>query len=143
MSIVPPQQRPEYRMLPTPTAWSQAYWTAGEEGRLLIHRCNACNRFFHPPAPVCFRCRSIDVSPTPVSGRATVATFTIDRHQWFQGFPPPYVVAIVELEEDPTVRLTTNIIGCDPEAVFIGQAVQVEFEQWDDVWIPVFRPVAS
>ena len=59
MSIVPPQQRPEYRMLPTPTAWSQAYWTAGEEGRLLIHRCNACNRFFHPPAPVCFRCRSI------------------------------------------------------------------------------------
>ena len=30
-------------------------------------------------------------------------------------FDPPYVIAIVALAEDPGVRLTTNIVGCDPE----------------------------
>jgi uncharacterized OB-fold protein len=84
----------------------------------------------------------MDVAPAPVSGRATVATFTIARHQWYEGFPTPYVVAIVELAEDPTVRLTTNVVGCPPEAVHIGMAVEVAFEEWDDVHIPVFRPVA-
>jgi len=77
-----------------------------------------------------------------VSGRATVATFTIDRHQWFEGFPPPYVIAIVELDEDPSVRLTTNIVDCDTDDVYIGQRVVVTFEDWDEVWVPVFRPVA-
>ncbi len=129
-------------MLPTPTEWSKPFWTGGRAGQLLIHRCGRCRRFFHPPAPVCFRCRSTDVAPAPVSGRATVATFTIDRHQWFEGFPPPYVIAIVELDEDPSVRLTTNIVDCDTDDVYIGQRVEVTFEDWDEVWVPVFRPVA-
>ncbi len=143
---VTPSSRPDFRLLPEPSIESRAFWTGGERGELLIHRCRSCGRFFHPPAPVCFRCRSVDVAPEPTSGLATVATFTIDRHQWFIGFPPPYVVAIVELDEDATVRLTTNIVGCRVDEVFIGQRVAVEFERWGDgwgdVWIPVFHPVA-
>lgn len=134
--------RPGTRPLPNPAGEAAAFWKGGRDGQLLIHRCGSCRRFFHPPAPSCFRCRSVDVAPEPVSGRATVATFTVDRHPWLDDFPPPYVVAIVELEEEPTARLTTNIVGCDVSDVFIGQAVQVHFEQWDDVWIPVFAPVA-
>jgi uncharacterized OB-fold protein len=135
--------RPSIRMLPSPSPWSRPFWEGGASRQLLIYRCRNCNCFFHPPAPACFRCRSTNVGPEPVSGHATVATFTINRHPWFDGFPPPYVIAIVELDEDPSVRLTTNIVGCDPEGVRIGQRVDVDFEQWDDVWIPVFRPVAS
>jgi uncharacterized protein len=85
----------------------------------------------------------MEVGPEPVCGRATVATFSVNVHTWFPGFPPPYVVAIVELEEDPTVRLTTNVMGCDVVDVHIGMPVAVFFEEWDDVWIPLFRPVAS
>jgi uncharacterized protein len=135
--------RPSFRSLPEQTTESDAFWTGGERGELMIDRCRSCGRHFHPPAPACFRCRSTEVGPEPVSGRATIATFTINRHQWFRGFQPPYVVAIVELEEDATVRLTTNIVGCDVDDVFIGQHVAVEFEPWEDVWIPVFRPVAQ
>lgn len=62
-------------------------------------------------------------------------------HQWLPGFPPPYAVAIVELDEEPSVRLTTNVVGCDPAEVHIGMHVAVMFEQWDDVWIPLFAPV--
>jgi uncharacterized protein len=136
-------ERPGYRMLPAPSDASVPFWTGGRSGQLLIHRCGNCHRFFHPPAPACFRCRSTDVGPQAVSGRAKVAAFTIVRHQWYDEFPAPYVVAIVEIDEDPAVRLTTNIVGCPPEAVAVGMPVTVVFEDWDDVWIPVFAPVAT
>src|SRR5207248_10509865 len=57
--------------------------------------------------------------------------------------PPPYVVANVALAEDRHVRLTTNIVGCAPEDVHIGQQVQVRFEQREDVWLPLFEPTGE
>jgi acetyl-CoA acetyltransferase len=77
---------------------------------------------------------------TPVSGRATVAGFTVNHQQWLPRFPPPYVVAVVAIAEDPSARLTTNIVGCEPEHVAIGLQVKVIFEQQDDIWIPLFEP---
>lgn len=50
-----------------------------------------------------------------------MAGFTVNSHQWLPGFEPPYVVANIALAEDPNVRLTTNIIGCEPTDVHIGQ----------------------
>ena len=76
----------------------------------------------------------------PVSGRAVVAGFTINAQPWLPDFPPPYVVAIVALEEDDGARLMTNIIGCDDADVRIGMRVRVQFEQQTDLWIPLFEP---
>jgi uncharacterized OB-fold protein len=53
------------------------------------------------------------------------------------------VIAIVEIEEEPGVRLTTNIVGCSPDDVHIGMPVQVVFEQYDDVWLPLFEPAQA
>lgn len=135
--------RPRYRMLPEVTPYSEAFWTGGAQGELRIYRCRSCRRWFHPPVGACFRCRSPQVGPETASGRATVAAFTVNHHQWFEGFPPPYVVAIVELAEEPDVRLTTQIVGCSVDDVAVGMPVEATFEAWDEVWIPVFRPVAS
>ena len=139
--------RPVSKMLPDVTAESSAFWTGGEHDQLMIYRCRSCGRFFHPPAPACFRCQSTDVGPEPASGRAKVAASTVTDHRWFEGWPPPYLIALVELDDEPDVRLTTNIVGAPFEEVHIGMAVQVEFEHWTDeigdVWIPVFRPVGS
>jgi uncharacterized OB-fold protein len=84
-----------------------------------------------------------------VSGRATVAAYTINRQNWIPGFEPPYIVAIVELDDEPDVRLITNVVGVAIEDVGIGMAVEVFFEDWtalsgdedSRVWIPLFRPV--
>jgi uncharacterized OB-fold protein len=78
-----------------------------------------------------------------VSGRAEVATFTINVQPWIPGFDPPYVIAMVEIVEQPSVRLTTNIVDCAPDDVYIGMPVMVRFEQYDDVWLPLFAPVPS
>jgi hypothetical protein len=57
------------------------------------------------------------------------------------------VVAIIEIVEQPSVRLTTNIVNCAPEAVRIDMPVQVTFEHHadpdGDVYIPLFEPVVG
>jgi hypothetical protein len=80
---------------------------------------------------------------TIVSGRGTVVGYTVNQHQWSPAFEPPYAIANVALEEDPSVHLTTNIVGCDPYDVHVGQRVEVRFEQHDDVWLPLFEPAGT
>ena len=129
------------RPLPAPTEDERVFWAGGASGRLLVHRCRACQRWFHPPAPVCPYCFDREVGPEPVSGRATVWAATVNHQPWFPSLPPPYVVAIVELAEQPGLRMLTNVVGCDPERVATGMAVTVEFEPLaDGIWLPVFRP---
>jgi uncharacterized OB-fold protein len=67
-----------------------------------------------------------------------VWSFTINRYQWSPSLPPPYVIAEVELAEQPGLRLLTSVVGCDD--VTIGMPVCVRFEQAGDAWIPVFAP---
>ncbi|OBK63264.1 DNA-binding protein [Mycobacterium colombiense] len=144
----PEYARPTLRLLPSPTPESETFWTGGQQGKLLISRCRSCWHFFHPPGPSCWRCRSTDIAPEPVSGRARIAAYTVNHQPWIPGFEPPYVVAMVELVEEPDVRLTTNIVGIPPKDVRVGLDVEVFFEDWatmpgdknSKVWIPLFRP---
>jgi uncharacterized OB-fold protein len=63
------------------------------------------------------------------SGKGTIYSFTVNRRGAGDLVeyrdPVPYVLAYVELEEGP--RIMTNIVGCDPDSVKIGQAVEVVF----------------
>lgn len=131
------------RPLPLLTDRNEFYWTSGKDGRLRFECCEDCGALQHPPTPVCRYCRSAKLGVAEVSGRGVVWGTTVNYQQWSPGFPVPYVVAVVAIDEDPRVRLTTNIVGAEPDDVVIGMAVQVRFEQADDVWIPVFEPVAN
>lgn len=131
------------RLLPELTPFNRWFWTSGEDGTLRIEGCEGCDTLVHPPTPICPSCRRTARTPKEVSGRATVIGFTVNHHQWLPGFDPPYVIANVALAEDPSVRLTTNIVDCDPDDVHIGQVVEVRFEQHDDVWLPVFAPTGE
>jgi len=80
--------------------------------------------------------------PRPVSGRGHVASFTVNHQQWNPaGRTAPYVIAIVELVEQPGLRLITNVVGDGAERVEIGSPVTVRFEQLEDVWLPLFELV--
>ncbi|MEX0666418.1 MAG: OB-fold domain-containing protein [Acidimicrobiia bacterium] len=127
------------RPLPALTPETEFFWTSGVDGRLRFLRCGDCYSYVHPPAPVCPQCASRSVAPEPVTGRGTVATFTVNHQDWGL-MDPPYVIAIVELVEQPGLRLTTNLVNVEAGAVAGGMAVQVCFEQVDDVWFPLFEP---
>ena len=127
------------RLLPELTPFNEWFWTSGADGKLRVQGCRDCGQLVHPPVPICPACRSTDHQPTEVSGRATVVGVTVNAHPWLPGFDPPYVIAVVALAEDPSVRLTTNIVGGEPDDVGIGDVVEVRFEQDDDVWLPLFE----
>lgn len=130
------------RKLPLLTPETEAFWQGGASGRLLLHHCEDCARWFHPPAPICPRCGSRVVAPKQVSGSGKVATFTINHQAWTPELKEPYVVAIIELDAQSGLRLLSNIVGIAPEAVRVDLPVQVRFEQHEDVWLPLFGPAA-
>lgn len=129
------------RPLPAINDDNRAFWTGGEAGALMIARCAACGYYVHPPVGFCPVCDSRAVVPEPVSGRGTVFSFTVNHKAWIPGLPVPYVLALVELEEQAGLRLPTNIVGCEPGAVRIGMPVAVRFEAVEEVHVPLFGPV--
>lgn len=126
-----------------PDRWTQAFWDAAREHRLVIARCGDCGRFRSPPTPYCPRCRSQNVAWTELPGTAEVYTFTVVRH------PPspavaasvPYVIAIVRLDGADGTKLMTNIVNCSLDDLRVGMKVHVV---WDDVspelTVPRFEP---
>lgn len=130
-----------FRLLPAVGPDNEHFWHGGAEGELRFLRCNACRTYVHPPAPVCPECLGRKLTPRAVSGRATVHTYTLNHHAWIPGFEPPYLVAIVDIEEQDGLRLTTNLVGCAPEDVRIGMPVRVCFEEREDgIFLPLFEP---
>ena len=56
----------------------------------------------------------------------------------------PYILAVVELVEQPGLKLVTNIVDCDEEAVEVGMAVEVVFHEADEgLVLPYFRPATD
>ena len=129
------------RLLPQVGPDNEHFWQGGREGELRFLRCQPCGHYVHPPSPLCPQCLSRRLEPEAVSGRAVVHTFTVNHQRWIPGFEPPYVVAIVELEEQEGLRLTTNLVHCEPDRVEIGMRVRVLFEELDEnVFLPLFEP---
>jgi uncharacterized OB-fold protein len=131
------------RKLPRLTVETAPFWQGGAQNTLRICRCKACGFRLHPPTPICPKCNSFDVAPEPVSGRGRVASFTINHQPWAPDLEVPFVIAIVELIEQPGLRFLTNIVNCDYRDVVIDMAVKVVFEQHEDIWLPLFERDSS
>jgi acetyl-CoA acetyltransferase/uncharacterized OB-fold protein len=124
------------RALPEP-GW---FWRSGADGVLRVGQCCSCGRLLHPSRERCPGCGGDDIDTVALSGEAVIASYTVNHQRWWPDLATPYVIAVVALAEDPRVRLTTNIIGCEPDAVVVGMRVRVEFRAAHDVWLPLFTP---
>jgi uncharacterized OB-fold protein len=110
----------------------------------LLQQCGQCDANIFYPRVNCTECGSTDLTDVAASGKGTVYTYTIARRPTHAAFADagPYVIAVVELDEGP--RLTTNIVGCEPEAVTIGMAVEVVFgDVIDGIALPYFTPIVD
>ncbi len=134
-----------YPPLPKPTALTRPFWEGANERRLVIQRCRACGFWLHPPRPICRRCRSWDVGPEEVSGRGELYTYTVTETPFhpYWADKVPYVVAVVTLEEQPDLRVITNVVDCAEEALRVGLPLEVTYvDAAPGLTLPVFRPVA-
>jgi uncharacterized OB-fold protein len=105
----------------------------------MIQRCGRCRRWTHPESAGCPACGGPLVHE-PVSGTGTIFTFTVNHQPFHPDVPPPYVIALVELDEQPELRIPTNIVHCDPSTLECGTPVRVAFEAHGAVFVPVFEP---
>ena len=125
-----------------PTLETRPYWDGCKRHELRIQQCGDVRAHQFYPRLYCTKCFSDRVDWVNASGRAKVTTFTIVRRPVSPAFKDdlPYVVALVTLEEGPSMM--TNIVGCAPEKVAIGMSVAVTFEDWtEEISIAKFRPI--
>lgn len=128
-----------FRLLPAVDDGNRHFWTGGAQGELRFLRCADCRTWVHPPVPRCPTCLGTALAPEASTGRGRVHSFTVNHQAWNPLIPVPYVVAMVELDDQEGLRLMTNIVGCDPDEVSIGGAVDVVFEDHGEVQLPLFR----
>jgi len=128
------------RRVPSLHDLNRGFWTGGGEGKLRLLRCRACGFWVHPPRPICPKCRQGNLRWEPTTGRATLFTYTLNRKPWNPDVPVPYVIGIVELPEQEGLRLTTNIVNCAVEDLYITMPLRVTFQQQGEFYIPVFEP---
>lgn len=102
--------------------------------QLLINRCGDCAKWYQPPWPTCPHCWSANVSPTEVSGKGTVHTFTVapksDR-----------ALAVISLIEQDDLRASGLIVDAAPAEVSIGMAVELSWVERKGNPAPAFRLV--
>ena len=119
------------------------YWRAAKEHRLLLKRCSSCGKTHFYPRELCPHCHADTVDWIEARGTGSIYSFTVARRPAGPAFKPdaPYVVAIIELDEG--ARMMTNIVGCPPDSVKIGQRVSVVFEDvTDEISLPKFTVTA-
>ena len=128
--------------LPAIDEVSAPFWEAAREQRLMIQRCKATRRYYHPPLRVCTCCGASDLEFEEVSGRGTIYSFVVMRDQRVQGFEDrvPYVNLWVELDEQPQLVLVSNLVDAGLEDIAIGKPVEVTFEKVsDEITLPQFK----
>lgn len=135
---------PEDIIVLTPNVWTEPFWAATAEHRLILPRCTACNTYRFPPTPFCHACREQEVEWIEHDGHGEIYSFTVIRHAVIPQVKDalPFVAAVVELPDTDGCRLVGSIVDCEPDAVTIGLPVSLD---WYDVragtTIPVFRLV--
>ena len=113
------------------------FWDGCAAGELRIQACVACGRLRFPPRPMCPWCQSMDSEWQVMSGRGSVWSFVVPHAPLLPAYQEfaPYNVIVVELDEDPGIRLVGNLVASehqplssvDPYSITIGDPVRVVF----------------
>ncbi|GMU78270.1 MAG: hypothetical protein AMXMBFR46_10650 [Acidimicrobiia bacterium] len=125
---------------------TKPFWDGCARGELLMQRFRATGRCYWPPRPMEPESRTLEYDWVPVSGRGTVWSLTIPHPPLLPAYSElaPYNVIIVELEEDPRLRLVGNLVesaeapldSIDPHSIEIGDPVAVVFAPVGDMFLP-------
>lgn len=125
-----------------PDRWTQPFWDAAREKRLIAARCDDCGRFRSPPTPFCPSCRSQEIDWVELSGGAELYTYTVVRHAASLDLKDsvPYVIGIVKLDGADGTKFMTNIVNCEIDDVHIGMRLHVVWDEQGEYTFPRFGP---
>lgn len=120
------------------------FYEATREGTLKIQRCVDTGKWIFPPRPRSPFGSHRAPEWAEVSGSATIWSFVVPHPPLLPHFAAsaPYNVIVVALDEDPTIRLTGNLLEAegggigdfDAARIEIGARVRVVFDALDEDW---------
>lgn len=119
------------------------FWRATKDRRLTYQVCRDCDGIVFHPRRHCPHCGGLDLDWRDSAGHGTVYTFTVIRKNGHPSFRSrtPYIVGFVDLDEG--FRMLAELVGVDPEDAAVGQRVTVDWEEHDEVSVPLFRPAGN
>ena len=144
--------RPDFPLPDVTWEPTAEYWAGAARGELRLPRCTSCERFRWYPEDVCRHCgEQAPVAWTTASGRGVLFSWVVVTHAFLKPFASkvPFVSALVAIDEDPEVRLPTQIVDCDPDALSFDMPVMVTFRPLSfegvdgTVMAPLFAPATT
>jgi uncharacterized OB-fold protein len=128
--------------IPHPTTETQPFWDACKDDRLSIPRCNGCGRLIFYPRVRCPFCRSEKLIWEEMSGRGVVYSFAVNHVSPVPQLSPPYIIALVKLDEG--IRMLSGLVDCEADRVHVDLPVKVvfrsPFDEHPDFKQPYFTP---
>ncbi|MCT2535348.1 OB-fold domain-containing protein [Aquibacillus koreensis] len=128
---------------PTVTTVTKPFWDGVARGEFLLQWCTACKKWVFYPRTHCQHCWSDQLNWKEASGLATLQTWsTVHKpgHPAWQEIAP-YVVAVVQLEEGPTMMTQLLIDQRNKDQLQAGIALQIQYVQCGDHVLPFFAIV--
>lgn len=123
---------------------SAFFWDGLQAGELRTLACNRCSYLIHPPVAGCPRCSGTDLGRRKLAGTGTVYSYTVVNREFAPGVKPPFIVAIVQLDEQDDLRMMSNLVDVRIGDVHIGQRVRVVFQAINaDTTLAFFTPEAE
>ncbi len=116
--------------VPVPNEDTQAWWDAQSDGIYSMAYCEHCANFHHPPLEACRICAG-ELTIKPVLGTGTIYSFVVQQRAMLPGLAVPRVIGVVELDDQPGLRVTAHL-DLDPDEAKVGLPVRARLEQIGD-----------
>jgi len=134
-------QKPTRFEPPSDNPITAPYWDGTRDKKLLLQRCVNTGKFQFFPRAASIHDFGGPIEWVEAAGTGTVYSFSI----MYRPANPlmkdkvPYAVGLIELDEG--VRMMSNIVGIDVEAIKVGMKVKVTWEAMTDGrHLPLFEP---
>jgi len=132
---------PYLKPLPEISDLNRPFWDALARHEFALPRCDECGDYNWVPYPACRSCLSERQTWTPVSGDATVFSFTV-VHRGPGAFDAdvPYVLTLGQLVEQPRACNVLAVLeGVDPGDVRIGMPIRIGYVDIPDEGVTMYR----
>jgi uncharacterized OB-fold protein/acyl dehydratase len=124
VSSVPDDLDADNAMRPASSKDTKFFWDGVNAHQLRIQK-RADGTLQHPPVPALWLDRETETEYQVASGKGTVFSFVVHHAPKVPGRTPPFVIALVELEEG--VRMLGELRNVDPAGVEIGMPVRAMY----------------
>jgi hypothetical protein len=128
---------------PKPTPDTAGFWQHTERGELALCWCPACARYQHPPVERCRFCAGV-TEFRPVSGDGSLYSYIVVHRAIAPGYQhrPGHLIGLVELDDQPGLRLSTQLVDIEPTEVKIGMPLRARIVALPGgpLHVPMFGP---